>query len=69
MLLTGRKSVFGIAVAMILVIAAPLHAETEFFLFETNKRKAQEVIALIKSGAARDPFFDVVSDIQPGIFE
>lgn len=43
-------------------------SEVEFFLFETNKRKAQDVIKLIKEGTARDPFFDVVSDIQPGIF-
>lgn len=44
-------------------------SEFEHFMFETNKRKAQEMIALIKTGTPRDPFFDVVSDIQPGIFE
>lgn len=43
--------------------------EQQFFLYETNKKKAAEVVALIRSGAQRDPFFDVLSDIQPGLVD
>lgn len=43
--------------------------EQQFFLYETNKKKAAEVIELIRSGAPRDPFFDVLSDIQPGLVD
>lgn len=41
--------------------------ELEFFLYSTNKRKADELVALIKSGATRDPLFDVISDVKPGL--
>lgn len=41
--------------------------ELEYFLYTTNKRKADELVALIKSGATRDPLFDVISDIKPGL--
>lgn len=41
--------------------------ELEFFLYTTNKRKADELVTLIKSGATRDPLFDVISDIKPGL--
>jgi tetratricopeptide (TPR) repeat protein len=41
--------------------------ELEYFLDETNKRKAREMIEKIKAGEARDPLHDVISDIQPGL--
>jgi tetratricopeptide (TPR) repeat protein len=40
--------------------------ELDHFMFETNKRKARELIDLIRSGAKRDPLMDVISDIRPG---
>lgn len=43
--------------------------EQQFFLYETNRKKAAEVVELIRSGAARDPFYDVLSDIQPGLVD
>lgn len=43
--------------------------EQQYFLYEVNKKKAQEVIELIRSGAVRDPFHDVLSDIQPGLVD
>lgn len=43
--------------------------ELEHFLYTTNKRKADELVALIKSGGTRDPLFDVISDIKPGLVD
>ena len=42
-------------------------SEIQFFTYETSKQKAKELAELIRSGARRDPFYDVLSDIQPGI--
>ena len=41
--------------------------ELEYFLDETNKRKAREMLEAIKAGKSRDPLHDVVSDIKPGL--
>ena len=41
--------------------------EPEYFLYEVNRKKAEELIKLIRSGVPRDPFIDVLSDIQPGL--
>lgn len=43
--------------------------EVQYFLYHVNIEKAKELRALIESGAARDPFYDVLSDIQPGIVD
>jgi tetratricopeptide (TPR) repeat protein len=43
--------------------------EVEFFLLHTNLEKAKELRRLISSGATRDPFYDVLSDIQPGLVD
>lgn len=43
--------------------------ELEYFLDETNKRKAREMIEQIKAGTPRDPLHDVVSDIKPGLVD
>jgi len=40
--------------------------ELDYFFYETNKRKARELIEAISSGAKRDPLTDVVSDLKPG---
>lgn len=44
-------------------------SEPEFFLNFVNKNKAAELRRLITSGAKRDPFYDVLSDIQPGLVD
>ena len=41
--------------------------ELMYFALEVSKVKAEELRKLIKSGAKRDRFYDVLSDIQPGI--
>lgn len=43
--------------------------EHEYFTFHTSKPKKAELEALIKSGAKRDPFHDVLSDLQPGLVD
>lgn len=43
--------------------------EIQFFTYETSKRKAVELGNLIRSGAKRQPFYDVLSDIQPGLVD
>ncbi len=43
--------------------------EIQYFTYETSKRKAVELIRTIESGEKRDPFYDVLSDIQPGLVE
>ena len=45
------------------------HTEVEYFLNVVNEDKAKELRKLITSGAKRDPFFDVLSDIQPGLVD
>lgn len=41
----------------------------EYFTYHTSKGKAELLRKLITSGAPRDPFFDVVSDLQPGLVD
>lgn len=41
--------------------------EVQYFTYEVNKDKAVELKKLIESGAPRAPFYDVLSDIQPGL--
>lgn len=43
--------------------------EHEYFTYHTSKAKREELEKLIRSGAARDPFHDVLSDIQPGLVD
>lgn len=43
--------------------------EHEYFTYHTSKPKKEELLALIKSGAKRDPFHDVLSDLQPGLVD
>lgn len=43
--------------------------EIEYFTYEVNKAKAGELRKLIESGAKRQPFYDVLSDIQPGLVD
>lgn len=43
--------------------------EHEYFTYNTSKPKKAELEALIKSGAKRDPFHDVLSDLQPGLVD
>ncbi len=43
--------------------------EHEYFTYHMNLHKAAELEALIRSGANRDPFYDVLSDIQPGLVD
>lgn len=43
--------------------------EVEYFTYEVNKKKGQELLELIRSGTKREPFYDVLSDIQPGIVD
>lgn len=43
--------------------------ELEHFLFATNQKKAAEMAVLIRAGASRDPLYDVVSEIKPGIVD
>lgn len=43
--------------------------EHEYFTYHTSKPKKDELLALIKSGASRDPFHDVLSDLQPGLVD
>jgi hypothetical protein len=44
-------------------------ADHEYFNFHTGKAKAELLTKLITSGQPRDPFFDVLSDIQPGLVD
>lgn len=44
-------------------------SEVEYFLLHTNLEKAKELRQKILSGAQRDPFYDVLSDIQPGLVD
>lgn len=43
--------------------------EVEFFLNSVNAEKAKELRKLITAGVKRDPFYDVLSDIQPGLVD
>lgn len=44
-------------------------SEVEYFLNAVNQEKAKELRKLITSGADRDPLYDVLSDIQPGLVD
>lgn len=44
-------------------------SEVEYFLNTVNQEKAKELRKLITSGAHRDPLYDVLSDIQPGLVD
>lgn len=44
-------------------------SEVEFFLNTVNQEKGKELRKLITSGAPRDPLYDVLSDIQPGLVD
>lgn len=44
-------------------------SELQYFTFEVNKDKAVELKKLIESGTKREPFYDVLSDIQPGLVD
>lgn len=63
-----RRNDEALEVLAILPTLKP-RSELEYFLYTTNKRKADELVALIKSGATRDPLFDVISDIKPGLVD
>lgn len=44
-------------------------SEVEYFLNTVNQEKGKELRKLITSGASRDPLYDVLSDIQPGLVD
>lgn len=44
-------------------------SEVEYFLNTVNQEKGKELRKLITSGAPRDPLYDVLSDIQPGLVD